>query len=70
MHLDIPGALCSHEHLLVSRLLACDSNRLGDVIQAANTLLLSLLSLYKIENRQVSAFSSLEAGGATWFAPG
>ena len=31
--------------LLVSRLLACDSTRLGDMIRAANTLLLSLLSL-------------------------
>jgi hypothetical protein len=44
------GTFC--QHLLVSRLLACDSNRLGDVIQAANTLLLSLLSPSKIENHR------------------
>lgn len=39
----LTGAFC--EHLLVSHLLACDSNRLGEVIRAANTFPLSLLSL-------------------------
>jgi hypothetical protein len=39
----LTGAFC--EHLLVSHLLACDSNRLEDVIRAANTSPLSLLSL-------------------------